>query len=334
MGWLEQRWYQKQPAPLWLRPLGRLYQHLAAKRKHAFLSGKKAVYRAPVPVIVVGNISVGGTGKTPVTLWLIERLRAAGYTPGVVSRGYGAKAPQYPFVVTADTDPAEGGDEPCMLVKRAGCPLVIDPDRPAAVRHLLKQFDCDLIISDDGLQHYALARDVELAVVDAQRGLGNGCCLPAGPLREPAERLNSVDFIIRNGEGAEFSDAVPMTLQPTRFVSLDGRTRMPIEQWPHKQAHAVAGIGNPGRFFDTLRNVVGMEPLEHPFADHHAYSAEDFSFADELPVVMTEKDAVKAVKLNNIEGWYLEVSATLPSSFEAALLNKLDSISHTVESNG
>ena len=334
MSWLETRWYQQRPAPFWLRPLELLYRSVVIKKRSAFLSGDKPSYKATVPVIIVGNITVGGTGKTPVVLWLLEHLKAAGFKPGVVSRGYGAKAPSYPFVVTPDTLPSVGGDEPCMLVRRSGCPLVIDPDRPAAARCLLERFDCDLIISDDGLQHYALGRDIELVVVDGRRGLGNGHCLPAGPLREPSDRLADVDFIIQNGTGEGVPNAFSMVLEPTAFVSLDGAKRIAVDQWQEKHVHAVAGIGNPARFFDTLRSQAGIEPVEHPFADHHPYKAEDLDFKQDLPLVMTEKDAVKVSHLKELEGWYLEVSARLPVEFEAALLKKLEQITHTVESNG
>lgn len=334
MSWLEKRWYQRKPAPLWLRPLELLYRGVSSRRREDYLSGRKESYKPSVPVIVVGNITVGGTGKTPVVLWLLERLKAAGYKPGVVSRGYGAKAPSYPYPVTEETTPEVGGDEPCMLVRRSGCPLVVDPNRPAAVKYLLAHYDCDLIISDDGLQHYALQRDVELVVIDGRRGLGNGQCLPAGPLREPASRLSQVDFVIRNGEGVYFDDAFTMHLLPTAFVALDGSKRIAVDQWQEKRVHAVAGIGNPARFFDTLRSVVGIEPLEHPFADHHPYIASDLQFAESLSLVMTEKDAVKVSHLKDLDGWYLEVSAELPAEFEAALLNKLEKITHTVDSNG
>lgn len=334
MRWLETRWYQKRPAPLFLRPLEWLYRTVSDGKRQGYVTGSKEVFRPRVPVIIVGNITVGGTGKTPVVLWLIEKLKAAGYKPGVVSRGYGAKAPRYPYAVTKDTLPAEGGDEPCMLVRRSGCPLVVDPDRPAAVQYLLEQFDCDLVISDDGLQHYALGRDIELVVIDGRRGVGNGHCLPAGPLREPVERLDDVDFVISNGEGENGFDAISMGLAPTAFVALDGSKRIAVDQWQEKRVHAVAGIGNPARFFDTLRLAAGIEPLEHPFADHHPYVLSDLQFSESLPLVMTEKDAVKVSHLKNLDGWYLEVSAELPVEFETALLNKLEQITYTVESDG
>ncbi|MGB0468497.1 MAG: tetraacyldisaccharide 4'-kinase [Pontibacterium sp.] len=333
MSWLEQRWYQNRPAPLWLWPLEQLYKKVVARRRAAYQSGQKKAYKAAVPVIVVGNITVGGTGKTPVVLWLIEYLRAAGYKPGVVSRGYGAKAPLYPYPVNNRTLPENGGDEPCMLARRTGCPMVIDPNRAAAARFLLEHYDCDLIISDDGLQHHALARDIELVVIDGSRGLGNRHCLPAGPLREPAERLKQVDFIIHNGQGVDDPNALMMKLQPAAFVSLHGKESVPVDQWQHKAVHAVAGIGNPTRFFDTLRQQ-DIRPIEHPFPDHHAYCVDDLCFADALPVVMTEKDAVKASRFKKINGWYLTVSAELPPEFGAALLNKLDMISHKVKHHG
>lgn len=323
--WLQAVWYRAESPPCWLKPLEALFRRLSASKRDQYLSGRKPVFRAPVPVIIVGNITVGGTGKTPVVLWLIETLKVAGYKPGVISRGYGAEAPYYPYVVSEQTEPAVGGDEPCMIVRRTGCPLVIDPNRPAAASALLEQFDCDLIISDDGLQHYALARDIELVVVDAKRGLGNGHCLPAGPLREPASRLERVDFVIHNGSAG--SDQIAMQLAPSAFVSLDKQQRYSVANWSDAQVHAVAGIGNPQRFFDTLRSL-GVQPTEHAFADHHPFQSSDLEFEGNMPVVMTEKDAVKISHFENTENcWYLEVVAQLPESFRTALLHKLETIS-------
>ncbi|WP_246590069.1 tetraacyldisaccharide 4'-kinase [Marinobacterium ramblicola] len=324
---LERSWY----ADAWwlklLRPVSVLFRTLAARQRRARTAQQ---WRAPVPVIVVGNITLGGSGKTPVTLALIEMLRARGYTPGVVSRGYGAKPPHYPFIVSADTSPAEGGDEPCLIVQRTGVPLVIDPDRPAAVRALLAASDCNIVISDDGLQHYALGRDLELAVVDARRGLGNGRCVPEGPLREPPERLLQVDRVILNGAGEfAFDGASHMQLVPGKLVELDTGRELMSDQWiDSHQVHALAGIGHPTRFFDTLRTL-GFDPVEHPLKDHASIEPGQLRFEPELPLIMTEKDAVKCRGWAPANCWALRVDAQFDAEFEPWLdlqLNRLQQL--------
>ncbi|TCK08912.1 tetraacyldisaccharide 4'-kinase [Marinobacterium mangrovicola] len=313
---LENSWYSGAP---WLRllvPLEWIYRTLSRRRRQR-LSLPESQWRAPVPVIIVGNISVGGSGKTPLTLSLIDKLRARGYRPGVVSRGYGTKAPHYPFYVTAETTPEQGGDEPCLIVRRSGVPLVIDPDRPQAVRALLASSDVNIVISDDGLQHYRLGRDLELAVVDASRGLGNARCLPAGPLREPPERLHEVDRVILNGHGRfDFPGASTMELKPGELTELaSGKTLAPSQWSGPQQVHAVAGIGHPQRFFDTLAGF-GLDPLPHPLADHAAITEESISFEDDLPVIMTEKDAVKCDAWVGPGVWALTVDAQLDKEFD------------------
>lgn len=327
MAGLEQRWYSDRPAPWYLRLLEPLYRYLSARDRQR----KQAqCWQPPVPVIVVGNITVGGTGKTPLVSWLVEFLRQAGYRPGIVSRGYKAKPPQFPWSVSPDDDPAVAGDEPLMLARRCNCPLVIDPKRVAAAKHLLATTDCDLIISDDGLQHHALGRNIELVVLDGARGLGNGHCLPAGPLREPAVRLDSVDFVISNGEPA---NALPrhdftMQLEPCRFHRMDG-SLLPLDHYHYQDqpVHAVAGIGNPQRFFNTL-TAMGIEPVPHVFADHHAYTAEELQFEPPLPLLTTEKDAVKWQQLALNDAAWLEIAAQLPDAFGEALLVKLKRLTH------
>jgi len=319
---LERSWYAGARWLTLLRPLSTLYRYLAARRR-ALKTARQ--WRAPVPVIVVGNITLGGSGKTPVTLALIEMLRARGYRPGVVSRGYGAKAPYYPFAVAADTPPRQGGDEPCLIVQRTGVPLYIDPDRPAAVRALLANTDCNIVISDDGLQHYALARDLELAVVDAARGLGNGRCVPEGPLRESPERLAQVDRVILNGSGKfAFDGAGRMRLEPGRLFELAGGRELAVEQWTaSRRVHALAGIGHPSRFFDTLRTL-GFDPLEHPLPDHAEIKPEQLRLEPELPLIMTEKDAVKCRAWAPANCWALRVDARFEPDFEPWLERRLN----------
>lgn len=324
---LERNWYAGSRWLTLLRPLSILYQTLADRRRQSKTARQ---WHAPVPVIVVGNITLGGSGKTPVTLALIEMLRARGYRPGVVSRGYGAKAPRYPYAVKPDTLPEQGGDEPCLIVQRTGVPLYIDPDRPAAVRALLANSDCNIVISDDGLQHYALGRDLELAVVDARRGLGNGRCLPEGPLREPPQRLAQVDRVILNGEGAfSYADASRIRLVPGALTELvSGRTVTP-ERWEaSRRVHALAGIGHPTRFFDTLRTL-GFDPVEHPLRDHARIEPEQLRLESGLPLIMTEKDAVKCRRWAPENCWALRVDAQFDPGFEPWLDRQLNRLQQT-----
>ena len=324
---LTKGWYQKHSWVKLLAPLSLLYSGIAVIRRR-----RTKPWKAPVPVIIVGNINIGGTGKTPLVAWLAEQLLGKGHHPGIVGRGYGGKAIQYPLEVTALSDPAVSGDEAVMLVRKTGCPVVIDPDRPAAVRYLLDNYGCDVVLSDDGLQHYALDRDVEIVVIDSMKGLGNGLCLPAGPLREPVGRLNEVDIVVTNGTDeitflpsqAE-RNHMRMNLVPAGIKSLTTGEVLK-ESLGSKTVHGVAGIGNPDRFFDTLREV-GYEVIEHRFEDHHRFELADLSFGDSLPVVMTEKDATKCRLLNpgliHQNFWYLSVEVEISNNFLAAVLSKI-----------
>jgi len=310
-------WYRGHPALGLLGPLEALYRRVVQRKRAAFLAGEGDIYRAPVPVVVVGNITVGGTGKTPLILWLIEHCRARGLKVGVVSRGYGATPPQLPWRVTAEQSAGVAGDEPLLIVQRSGVPLMIDPDRSRAVRALLEAEPLDLILCDDGLQHYRLARDLELVLIDAARGLGNRRCLPAGPLREPAERLSSVDAVLYNGAVADSDDGYAFQLQPTALVNLLSSERRLLTYFPPAQAlHAVAGIGNPQRFFSTLE-ALHWRPIPHAYADHAQYSFEQLNFSPTLPVVMTEKDAVKCRSFAAADWWYLAVDAAPSLAFIA-----------------
>ena len=323
-------WYRKRLSPwLWpLAPLSLLYWVVTGLRRWGFSCGLLASRRVPVPVIVVGNITVGGTGKTPLVIALAEQLAVAGYRPGIASRGYGANPPLVPFLVTADKPASQCGDEPLLLSRRTGLPVVIDPDRPAACRYLTDHCDCDVIISDDGLQHYRMQRDIEIVVLDGSRGVGNGMLLPMGPLREPVSRLDKVDAIVVNGAdsvvGVGHAPAHAMSIAATQLVALESGNTIDTGSWnSNKKVHAVAGIGNPQRFFDSLR-ALGFTPIEHSFADHHRFSSDDIRFDDELPVIMTEKDAVKCAQLAPGERyWYLKVDAELPAAFFERVLQRL-----------
>lgn len=316
-------WYAGHPALALLRPLEALYRRVVTRKRARFLSGESASYRAPVPVIVVGNITVGGTGKTPMILWLIEHCRQQGLKVGVVSRGYGAKPPQLPWRVQADQAAGQAGDEPLLIVQRTGVPLMIDPDRSRAVQALLASEPLDLILCDDGMQHYRLARDLELVLIDAARGLGNGRCLPAGPLREPAERLREADAVLFNGASADRADGFGFRLQPSSLVNLRTGERRALDHFPAGQRlHAVAGIGNPQRFFNTLLGL-NWQPVPHAFADHAQFSAQSLAFSPPLPLVMTEKDAVKCRAFAADDWWYLAVETQPTPAFSAWFDNQL-----------
>lgn len=321
--WLQRQWYAR-PAPNpWLQPLSAAFQAAAAARRAAYGRGWKTAERLPVPVIVVGNLSVGGTGKTPLTLWLAEFLGAAGFKPGIVSRGYGGCKSGAPLAVGADSDPREVGDEPLLIARRSGRPVYVFPQRARAGRALLAATDCDLVIADDGLQHYALARDLEIAVIDGARRFGNGACLPAGPLREPPARLPEVDLIVCQGtpEAGEYA----MELVGATAVSLrDPSLRKPLAAFAGAPLRAVAGIGHPERFFAWLRRA-GLDFEATAFPDHHRFRPQDICFGDGAPVLMTEKDAVKCQALAGEQHWYVPVEAKLPAAFGENLLRLLES---------
>jgi tetraacyldisaccharide 4'-kinase len=269
-------------------------------------------------VIVVGNLTVGGTGKTPLVIWLCAQLRAWGFHPGVVARGYGGNSPDWPRAVSPQSDPREVGDEPVVIATATGCPVSVGPDRVLAARALLRNGSVNVIVSDDGLQHYRLARDIEICVVDAARRFGNGRCLPAGPLREPVSRLATVDMTIFNGEPQP--NALHMQVHATNLRNLATGAQISLAALPHDQTvHAVAGIGNPGRFFDLLRNG-GLTIIEHPFPDHHVFDAADLDFGDkQAPVLMTAKDAVKCRAFAQPWHWALDVTAQPEPAFVTRL---------------
>ncbi|HZV23931.1 MAG TPA: tetraacyldisaccharide 4'-kinase [Luteimonas sp.] len=318
-------WYEDGVPPLPARLLSRVYGSAIAARVALYRGRLLRRRRVDVPVVVVGNLVAGGSGKTPFTIALAERLRAAGWTPGVATRGYGRSNPGRAVWIDADTDPLEGGDEPVLLARRTGARVRADRDRVAAARALAAA-GCDVVLCDDGLQHYRLQRDVEIEVIDGRRRYGNGRLLPAGPLREPIERGGHCDFRVVNlppGEtaGAGFGEW-PMHLLAWRAVPVLGGRPQPLSGFAGQRVHAVAGIGDPERFFAMLR-ALDIAVVPHAFADHHRYTAADFQFGSDLPVLMTEKDAVKCVAFAGARHFSVPVDAQLPEAFWIALLERL-----------
>jgi len=327
MSSLDTYWYKPTPFSrlllLLLLPLSWLYCAVSSIRRKLYLSGVIESVKADVPVVVIGNIVVGGSGKTPLLIALCEYVKSKGLKPGVVSRGYGGSFSGVKQL--DDSDTAElVGDEPLMIYRRAGVPVVVSADRASAVETLLADNDCDVVFSDDGMQHYRMSRDMEIAVIDAGRRFGNGLCLPAGPLRERMTRLDDVDLVVYNG-GSE--NLASYTLQALNFIKLDSDTELSLSDFkaslePSTKLHAVAGIGNPSRFFDQLR-ASGLDIHEHGFADHHHYQNTDFEGWQQDSIIMTEKDAVKCSGLALKDAWYLPVEAVFSDELEAQLVIQL-----------
>lgn len=311
-----------------LLPLAALYGGVAALRRRLYRWRWLAVAHAARPVIVVGNIAAGGSGKTPVVIWLAERLRAAGHTPGIVSRGYGRRDSAV-CIVEPGMDADAVGDEPALIAHATGCPMVVGADRPAAVDRLLAMRpDCSVVISDDGMQHYRMARSVEIAVVD-EAVLGNRWLLPAGPLREPVARLREVDLVIFNGRASDAMRAAvapvpafPMKLEPAQARRLDAAAAQSLATWRGRRVHAVAGIGRPRRFFEML-GAHGIEAVVHPFPDHHRFTAGELEFSESLPILMTSKDAVKCRSFAPADSWEVPVDAVIDDAALNTLLEKL-----------
>ena len=320
---LDRMWYGRGGWGRCLAPLSLPYAASVRVRRVLFRRGLRTSHRIGVPVVVVGNIAVGGTGKTPLVVWLVHRLRAHGYRPGVICSGYRGHSRGWPRHVGADSDPAEVGDEAVLVAKRCSCPVVAAPDRVSAARTLLGNADCDILISDDGLQHYRLARDIEIAVLDGQRRHGTGWCFPAGPLREPVSRLESVDFVVVKGEACEGEYRMELSGRLLRQAADDSVAIDPAEL-PAGTVHAVAGIGNPRPFFRRLRDL-GLRISPHAFPDHHPFSSHDIEFHDGRPVIMTEKDAVKCRRFATGRHWYLPVDAEVDQALETELVARLGS---------
>lgn len=324
---ITQAWYQGSKWLYPLYPLSYLFKCIARQRRKRFLSLPPPALSKPV--IVVGNITVGGTGKTPVVAAIVQQLQKQGLQVGIISRGYGGNATQYPLDVNDQIDPLLCGDEPLMLRQMTKVPVVVAPYRYQAAQYLIQQYAVDIIVADDGLQHYRLPRDIEVVVIDGQRGMGNGHCLPMGPLREPVDRLHSVDFVICNGAYQPKSNlpvsVFEMQLNPVKLYNLKTGEAYDVHHWQGKTVEAVAGIGNPHRFFETLDNL-GIKPRKHVFADHHQYKVEDLAFNSDHPIIMTTKDAVKCSAFASERCWCLVVEAELPETFWTSFLAKTASL--------
>ncbi|WP_313249063.1 tetraacyldisaccharide 4'-kinase [Stenotrophomonas acidaminiphila] len=323
-------WYDGAPVPWTARLLAPLYAAVAGLRRGLYRRGWLRGRQVPVPVIVVGNITAGGTGKTPLTIALVERLREAGWKPGVASRGYGRDDAGSARWITPELAPELAGDEPLLIAWKTGVPVRVDRDRVAAARALLEA-GCDVVVCDDGLQHYRLARDIEIEVVDAQRRYGNGLLMPAGPLREPVARARDCDFRVVNlGQASDAGEVPPgagfgewtMRLRIDSARPLRGGRERSLQGFAGQRVHAVAGIAHPQRFFQMLRTR-GIGVVPHAFADHHRYQASDLSFGSELPVLMTEKDAVKCKAFATDWHYAVPLQAELPAAFWVALLDRL-----------
>jgi tetraacyldisaccharide 4'-kinase len=307
---------------LLLLPLSGLFCILSAVRRQLYRFGLFKVTSLDVPVIVVGNITVGGTGKTPLVIWLAEKLHQKGFKPGIVTRGYTGQSDHWPCEVTSDTPAAQVGDEAVLLGRRTGCPVYAGPDRPAAARQLLSDHQCDMILCDDGLQHYALSRDLEIAVIDGVRRFGNGLCLPAGPLRERRNRLAGIDLVIVNG--ARKTGEYGMWLRTSKAVALDQRGESKaLSDFKAGRVHAIAGIGHPDRFFNMLKEL-GLRVEGHPFPDHYAFTADDLAPFSNQTVLMTEKDAVKCELFAQPGHWYVPTMAEVDQGFETALMKHIE----------
>lgn len=308
-----------------LLPLSWLYGLVSTLIRLSYRCGLRKSWRAPVPVVIVGNLTAGGNGKTPIVIWLVEQLQQRGYRVGIVSRGYGGKSAVYPLVLSQNTSPREAGDEPVLIYQRTGAPVAIAPKRSDAIQALLQQHQLDVVITDDGLQHYALQRDFELVVIDGVRRFGNGWWLPAGPMRERAARLNSVDACVANGGVAQEGE-IAMRLRAREAVNMLSGERCPVAELTH--VVAVAGIGHPPRFFAMLEKLGTDVEQEVAFADHQKYQLASLSALTPVgqTLLMTEKDAVKCHAFAQPNWWYLPVDAVLPSVEAEQLLKKIENL--------
>lgn len=314
--WFEHIWYEKHWKAIPLLPVSALFCGLSRLRKYSQCKQQKP---SPLPVVVIGNISIGGTGKTPLIIHLVSLLKNAGYRPAIISRGYKGTSTVWPLLVTADTDAQTCGDEAKLLFNRTNIPVVVGANRVASIDYIAKHTTSNIILSDDGLQHYKMARALEIAVIDGKRGLGNGYCLPAGPLREKPSRLKVCDWVISNGQ----SGLTEYRMQVSGDTLRNIKTGVKILLSDLREAHLVTGIGNPKRFIDTVLSQDIHLASVTTFPDHYDFKSSDFLYEDDIPVIMTEKDAVKCQAFPQEQLWYLEVDAHCDESFGTQFLDAI-----------
>lgn len=324
-------WQKKNFLAYLLWPLSFFYSGIIFLRRKLYQIHLLKINYLSIPVIVVGNITIGGTGKTPVVIRLARFLKEHGWRPGIISRGYGGNTQHFPCLVHQNSNAREVGDEPLLIARHTACPTIIDPNRSRGAKSLLKRSNCNIVISDDGLQHLSLGRNIEIVVIDGERRFGNNFCLPAGPLREPASRLNSVDFIVSKGTAQ--TNEFKLSLIPDYFYPLiQPKNKQSVEYFKGKKLHAVAGIGNPDQFFNALRKL-GLKIIEHPFPDHYLFKPRDFNYGNDAIIIMTEKDAVKCVGFVDARLWCLRTKTELDSNFLKAVLNRITLINKNLKSS-
>jgi tetraacyldisaccharide 4'-kinase len=330
---LENIWYQQGKGKWFLLPFTLMYCIL-----HSFQRWKLTRKRSKItiPVVIIGNISIGGTGKTPTVIYLAKLLIKAGYKPAIITRGYGGTSTKWPQEVTVLSNPKEVGDEAVLLAKRTKLPVIAGADRYLDIQYLRSRYDCDVILSDDGLQHYPLHRDIEIILIDAERQLGNGWCIPAGPLRENTRRLKKVDFVLFNyglaksnpqkdrfAKQYQLESLFSMNLSGKRIYSLLGKkTPRYLTELEGQTVHVVTGIGNPSRFYSGLEQL-GLHLIKHSFPDHHNFTQKELHFNDDKTIIMTEKDAVKCQQFSIKNCWYLPIEAHIENEFDRLFMDKL-----------
>lgn len=324
-------WQKKNFLAYLLWPLSFIYRIFIFVRRKFYQFHFLKINYLSIPVIVVGNITIGGTGKTPVVIALALFLKEKGWRPGIISRGYGGNTKHFPCLVHQNSNAREVGDEPILIAQHTGCPTIIDPDRSRGAKSLLKRSNCNIVISDDGLQHLSFARDIEIVVVDGETRFGNNFCLPAGPLREPVSRLSSVDFVI--SKGIAQTNEFKLCLIPDYFYQLiQTKNKQSKEYFLEKKVHAVAGIGNPDQFFKALRKL-DLNIIEHPFPDHYLFKPRDFNYGNDAIIIMTEKDAVKCLGFVDARLWCLRTKTALDNNFLNTILNRINLINKNLKSS-
>ncbi len=324
--WLNKIWYEDVYIATWFTAVNMLFVDAVRFRKFLYRLGIFQQTKLPVPVIIIGNLTVGGTGKTPVVLSIAQYLQQQGYNIGIISRGYGGNSNKEARLVTANSSTQQVGDEAIMLYKNLKCPIAVSSQRVQAAELILNTHACEILLSDDGLQHYALQRDIEILVIDGERRFGNGYCLPFGPLREPAERTQTVDFILLNGGTIEDQE-IPLTTHINTAVNLKTAATKPLTELTAQPYHALAGIGNPNKFFQALA-AYAPAYKNHIFPDHHKFTNTDINFNDLKPILMTEKDAVKCSAFATEQHWFVPLKTELPEHFFQQLLTLLKSKTH------